>query len=282
MMRSTQILTMLVAGLLTLSMAGCGDVDFGQPSHPDIEMAEQAVTVVPEFQINGTSELPEQLYLSELGLVISEIKLEPITTDSGSVAYSTREPTVLKFDVARGETVRQGEPVKLPEAGRYLVGVRLEPAQVSETVDPSLSVAGFVASNGIDRVDPRFDGKTSDGSPIPLPYDEDEADEDDEDDLKDAPALPTQWTPFHVGSQKTKFFSVGDVFIQPGRQKLTFQFNVNDWALDLVDPVLSAVENNSSAEMDQEGVDATRSVEGTGRGAEKLFETASVRATAGR
>lgn len=282
MMRSKNIL-IVFAALFAVSMAGCGEVDFGQPNHPDIAMAEQSVTVVPEFQVNGASELPEELYLSELGLVISEIRLEPVTSENDAVAYSTREPTVLKFDFARGETVRQGEPVKLPRTGRYLVGVRLEPAQIDASEDPSLSMAGFVASDGIARVDPRFDGEKADGSPIPLPYDEDETDDDDDDDLKDAPALPTQWTPFHFESRRSVYFPLGDVRFEPGRQTLSFQFNVNDWALDLVDPILSAVRNNSSAEIDEQGaVDASPPIESTGKGAEMLFENASVRTASGR
>lgn len=281
MMRSKNILTILVSALLAVSMAGCGDTEFGQPNQPEIAMAEQAVTVVPEFQVHGAADLPDALYLSELGLVISEIRLEPVTSDNGAVAYSTRQPTVLKFDFARGEMLRAGEPIKLPRTGRYLVGVRLEPAPVEQESDASLSVAGFVASDGIARVDPRFDGEKADGSPIPLPYDEDDTDDEDEDELKDAPALPTQWTPFHYESRRSVYFQLGDVVFEPGRQTLTFQFNVHDWALDLVEPVLSAVENSTSPQLD-EPVDATAPVDGTGSGAEMLFENASVHAVPGR
>ena len=283
-MRSRQFIAIAIAAVLAVAMAGCADMDIGQPADPEVQLAEQAVTVVPEFQVDGATQMPGELYLSQLGLVITEIRLEPITNATDGVAYSTRRPTVLNFDVARGESVKVGEPLTLPDAGRYLVSVRLEPSREEQTsLDSSFSVAGFVASEGIQRVDPRYDedGKRADGSPVPMPYDEDESGDDDE--LGDAPALPTQWTPFHYESKRAVFFTLGEVEFEQGKQFLSFRFDVEDWALELVDPILSAVERNDAPQVDaQEGVDVTNPLESTGHGAEVFFENASVSSSMGR
>ncbi|QDG54699.1 hypothetical protein FIV42_29330 [Persicimonas caeni] len=282
-----KVRSVALAGVLAATAAaGCGDVDFGTPQPTEAVQREQSVTVVPEFSVSGTSNLPGNLYLSELGLAISEIRLEPLSSDLGSIAYSTRNPTRLHFDVANGETVKLGEPVDLPRAGRYLVSVRLEPiAEVqhsdegaAETISPSFSVAGFVAGEGVVRVDPRYDEKRSDGSPVPMPFDEDEGDEDE---MQDMPALPTEWTPFHYDSRRSVFFTLNEVEFEAGKQYLSFNFDVHDWALDLVDPLLSAVKHTSDIGGEKErGIDVTSPLESTGHGAEALFENAEVRAIA--
>ncbi len=282
-MRLTQVGSVALAGLLAASMAGCGNVDFGTPSQPDTAQREQAVTVVPEFTVTGASAMPGKLYLNELGLTISEIRLEPLSTEFGAVAYSTRNPTELRFDVAHGETVKLGEPVELPRAGRYLVSVRLEPiSQVeqsadgaSEQVSPSFSVAGFVAGNGVVRVDPRYDGKHSDGSPVPMPFDQ----RPDGSTMHDNPALPTDWTAFHYDSRRSVFYTLNEVNFESGKQLLSFEFDVHDWALELVDPLINAVKHNEDlGSPNKQGVDVTTPLESTGYGAETLFENAKVRA----
>lgn len=286
-MRLQTIKNFAIAGVFATAALGCGDVDFGTPDQAKSVEREQAVTVVPEFSVSGTSELPGELYLSQLGLTISEIRLEPLETEYGSIAYSTRNPTRLSFDVARGETLKLGEPIQLPSAGRYLVSVRLEPITeieesdegAREKISPSLSVAGFIAGEGVVGVDPRYDEKRSDGSPVPVPFDEREDSEDGE--MQDMPALPTEWTPFHYDSQRSVFFTLNEVEFDAGRQYLSFDFNVQDWALDLVDPLLNAVRHNSDSPTGpSDGVDVTSPLDSTGHGAESLFENASVRTMA--
>lgn len=286
-MRLTKVRNVTLAGVLAAAtVAGCGEVDFGTPQPSETTQRKQAVTVVPEFSVSGTSSLPGNLYLSELGLAISEIRLEPISSELGSIAYSTRNPTRLHFDVASGETVKLGEPVELPRSGRYLVSVRLEPITevqqsedgAAEAVSPSFSVAGFVAGEGVVRVDPRYDEKRSDGSPVPMPFDEDDGDEDE---MQDMPALPTEWTPFHYDSRRSVFFTLNEVEFDAGKQYLSFNFDVHDWALELVDPLLSAVKHTSDLSGEKErGIDVTSPLESTGHGAESLFENAEVRAIA--
>lgn len=286
-MRQHVYKTVALAGILAASLLSCGDVDIDTTDDDTTEQRQEAVTVVPEFSISGTSELPDDLHLSALGLTISEIRLEPVGSRSDTIAYSTRSATQLRFDVENGETVKNGEAVELPTDGRYLVSVRLEPiaetveSEVgsSEQVSPSFSVAGFVAGDGILRVDPRYDDKRSDGSPVPMPFDEDgDADEaESSDELQDTPALPTEWTPFHYDSRRSVFFTLNEVEFHRGSQVLSFDFDVHDWALELVDPLLSAIEHNEDlSTAPDSGIDVTSPLESTGHGAEALFENASV------
>jgi hypothetical protein len=284
-MRLHKVRSLALAGTIAaFTVSGCGEVDFGTSDATEAAQRDQAVTVVPEFSVTGTSALPEKLYLSQLGLTISEIRLEPLASEAGSIAYSTRDATRLHFDVADGETVKLGEPVNLPEAGRYMVSVRLEPlAEVEhsdegsvETVTPSFSLSGFVAGEGVVGVDPRYDDKHSDGSPVPMPFDEREIDEDA---IQDTPALPTDWMPFQYNSQRSVFFTLNEVEFGAGKQYLSFEFDVHDWALELVDPLLTAVKHTNDAGNERrEGIDVTNPLESTGHGAESLFENAKVRA----
>jgi hypothetical protein len=284
-MQLHKIKSVALAGVIAaFTTTACGQVDFGTPESSETSQIEQAVTVVPEFSVTGTSALPDKLFLSSLGLTISEIRLEPLSSESGSVAYSTRDATRLNFNVASGETVKLGEPVELPKAGRYLVSVRLEPiSEVEhsdegsvETITPSFSLSGFVAGEGVVGVDPRYDNKRSDGSPVPMPFDEEEIDEDA---MHDTPALPTDWTPFHYNSRRSVFFTLNEVEFSAGTQFLSFEFDVQDWALEMVDPLLTAVKHTTDVSNERdEGIDVTNPLESTGHGAESLFENAEVRA----
>lgn len=284
-MRHSVSINFALALALVIGLYGCGEA--GSPDAAHTEELEQAVTVTPEFSISGTSSLPEELYLNKLGLTISEIRLEPLDPELGSMAYSSRSATRLEFDIHRGEMVKPGEPLELPSDGRYLVSVRLEPSAeveekaqgASEEVSSSFSIAGFVAGTGIVRVDPRFDEKRSDGSPVPMPFEEIHRTEDD-DDMQDNPAIPTEWTPFHYDSQRSAFITLNEVDFTAGEQHLTFDFDVRDWALELVDPLLTAVEHDDSLGSEHdEGIDVTRPLESTGHGAEALFRNARVQTT---
>jgi hypothetical protein len=281
-MRTKLLSSIALMGIFLVGLAACGEGSFGDADNTTSR--GQAVTVVPEFSVTGTSTLPEELYLSELGLAISEIRLEPLSSDVASVAYSSRHAIDLHFDVARGELQKEGAPLQLPQAGRYMVSVRLDPSVsteeasegIAETVSPSLSLAGFVAGESIVRIDPRYDEKRSDGSPVPMPFDENE---DDDTEIQDAPALPLEWTPFRYDSQRSVFFTLGEVELDAGEQTLSFDFDVEDWALELVDPLVSAVthRDDPTASDEEEGVDVTRPLESTGHGPEAFFQSASVR-----
>lgn len=254
----------LIAAVAATPLMGCVDVDLGGPDVAERTTVEQGVTVVPEFSISGTDAIPESLYITDLGLTVSEIRLEPLTTSS--LAYSTREATSLHFDLAGEETLLTADPVELPHAGRYLVSIRLEPVDGSADVTSSLSAQGFVIESGDAAVD-----DVSDGEPQPMPFDP-KADATD-DEVGDASAYPTEWTPFQYHSKRAVFYTFSDVEFEAGEQVLSFSFNLHDWAGGVAEPISNAVRANRT----DDSVDVTNQVDSSGTGAEALMETGVVR-----
>lgn len=230
---------------------------------------QQPVVVAPQFEIVGVDELPDNLQVTEIGLRVSEILLQPIDRPN-SLSYSFSRPFAPRFALAEGETVRSFDGVEVPQ-GRYLVSLRLEPVPLEETdVDPtSFEMYGFVAEG------PSLhnDEVSSDGTPVPLPFKEGEGDDRDENEFTDRPDYPEQWTPFIYESKKTEFFTFSNVEFTPGEQYLTFRFDVRSWAFDVVQPISKAVRNGSA---NDEGVDATNVIEGSGAGARALIESGEV------
>lgn len=266
MKRTNQIL-IAAAGLAVMAMAGCVDMEVTGDDDPVLVERQQAVTVVPEFSISGAEALPESLYVTELGLAVTEIRLEPMTT-SDSLAYSTREPIFVEFDVASGELTRTHQPVELPSSGKYLVSIRLEPVDLEDGESSSFTMNGFVA--GGSPLDATAD-ETNDGRPQPMPFDGGTMTDDQ---MTDRQAYPQQWTSFEYRSKRAVFFTFDDVEFDEGEQFLTFNFDVHDWAFEVVEPISNAVRTNQT---ESDNVDVTKQVDGSGTGVEALIQTGVVR-----
>ncbi len=252
----------LAASIAALSMAGCVDVDPGLGTTTPLETKQQAVTVVPEFAVSGIDAVPDSLYLTELGLTVSEIRLEPVSTNT--LAYSTREAMRIRFDLAGNETVREAGPIEVPHPGRYLVSIRLEPSVDDDGIESSLSARGFVVEQAGAKL-----GEVSDGEPQPMPFDEGQKDGR----LTDAGEYPSEWSPFQYHSRRAVFYTFSDVEFEEGEQILTFAFDLRDWAVDIVEPISNAVSANDT----DDDVDVTKQVDSSGTGAEALIETGVVR-----
>lgn len=270
---------MLVVALLAVALlTACGEAhDIGH-TEPETETRQQAVKVVPEFSVAGTDKLPDKLFISNVGLTVSEIRLEPLTYGHNGIVYASRTPADLSFEVGNDETSKIGDTMELPAAGRYLVSVRVEAVDTKNggaANDGSLRIAGYAAGKGIDRNDPRRDGSVSDGSPVPLPPDDEKPTEDGDEQLDDVDERPVSWTPFHYESHRSVHYPIGSVKLESGTQKLNFTFNVRDWALKLVEPVLQAVGDVDSPSRDS-AVDVTREVDNRGEGPESFMKNASV------
>ncbi|MFW5966969.1 MAG: hypothetical protein ACOCV2_05590 [Persicimonas sp.] len=242
---------------------------------------EQSVTVWPEFQIQGTSTLPEELNLETLGLTISEIQLEPVDSERDSIAYSTREPNVLTFDLSEEETSIEGDALTLPEEGTYLINVRLEPiTEVEETskgtterVYSSFSVSGSVSGDDLETTtdDPRLEGRATNGRPIPVPYET-----DDDSDEVEAKSGDEAWTEFHYDSERSVFVTLDEVELEEGEQVLSFEFDVSQWAMALLEPLIDALEDGDGVQYDDGAVDVSNPLESRGHGAESLLDDAQV------
>lgn len=285
-MRSGKTKTYIFAVLIGLFLVGCADAEPVEPIAEESSDRDQAVTVVPEFQIKGVSALPDELRLEELGLTISEIQFEPLDTDSEAPAYSTREPTPLAFDIADNQTIRRGERLGLPREGTYLINVRLEPVTEVEQVEDgavervysSFSVAGSVAGEAAAQRTV-FNDSTTTGEPIPLPYDVDRSDdeegESDSAQTEEGTTADT-WTSFHYDSDRSVFMTLGEVDLREGEQVLSFEFDVSQWALALLEPLLDALEDGDDLHYDNGAVDVSTPLESHGHGAESLLDDAQV------
>ena len=268
MKRLNQLSVFAICGLAALSVA-CADVDIALESESRISQRSQAVVVTPEFRLVGAELIPDHLFLTEMGLLVSEIRLTPLVATSSGLAYSSAEPTSLKFDVSEGQFTQSGKPLTLPAAGRYVVSIRLEPFVAEDGELGSLSVEGFIA----ETVDVTTPSETSDGTPLPLPFDERPFDEDQ---LTDASGSPTVWTPFSYNSRRTVFYTLNQVDLNPGNQYLEFSFDLQDWANGAVTHISKAVKNNPTAGNDG-GVDVTRQMESLGHGLDAIVQTSAVR-----
>lgn len=269
-MNSIKKLSVLLGLLVVLGSSGCADFEALMDESDEFEEQSQAIMVTPEFSIHGLKDIPRGLHLTELGLAISEIRFQPVMATTSGIAYSTSEPFRLVFDVENEEAIKRLEPIEFPTAGRFVVSIRLEATEEDASSQGSLSMSGLVASEGVTRKDPRTnsDGKF-DGNPLPLPFDKRRDDAQDD----------CEWTPFQYNSKRAVFYTFSDVELKPGEQTLSFDFNIQDWAGELVEPIARAVQNVSSPDFgDAGGVDVTTQIDSIGWGAEALMEGASVRA----
>ena len=284
-MRNATKSIVVAAGLCAASMGGCAET---AGPHGEMETAQGPVRVVPEFRLQGTDRLPERLQLRDLGLAVSEIQLTPIEPDEG-VAYTNRKPMDVDFRVGDGETSKKGRELVLPEAGKYDVSLRLEPVRADRpdggraSDNYSFQLAGFVAGDGIVRVDPRGEGDEQSGDPIPFPASpkrEDDA-EGQEQPVSDKPALPKQWTPFEYRTDKSVVYTLDEVQFGSGRQLLSFSFDAEQWALELIEPLAEAVRHKTVPEEaagTRQVVDVTREIDRLGEGPEGLADHMTVRA----
>lgn len=269
-----------LAAALALSAVACGEPEVEAPVIEEAVTQKQSVSVVPTFSLTGHHTLPADLYLSELGFTVSEIRLEPLAADASSVAYSAVQPEIVRFDVSRGETIKHGQPIVLPEPGRYLVSLRLEPLKAPgrDELISSFTLLGFVAQSSM-RVDPRYEDDRGD-RPTPHPFDEGgDSDPPGHGELVDSPEAPDAWTPFRYHSERAVFFTLNTVDFQAGEQALEFSFDMRNWVVDIVEPISRAVETDESLSgSHQEGVDISRYLDSNGQGAEAFIAGGSAQA----
>ena len=279
---------LIVFSSLAVLLAGCGEA--ARTDGDSTRTKESAVRVVPKFHLEGTEQLPENLRLHDLGLAVSEIRLTPVNP-GGDVAYSNRKPLGLDFRVGEGEIERKGGELVLPDAGKFDVSLRLEPvrsdqkdakaAPAGRSGKYSFRISGYVSGDGVVRVDPR-DGENSDGHPVPFPASPKHEDSESDNQVSDTPALPKQWTPFQYESRKSVVYTLDSVEFVEGKQYLSFSFDAQDWALELVKPLSRAVQSDSGpteeAQKGQNVVDVTKEIDRLGEGPEALGDHMSVRA----
>lgn len=278
---------LLVLG--ALHALGCAELT-EEAAAPAAQQSRRAqrVTLVPEFTISGIDAIPEELYLTELSFVVSEIRLEPLTGPNRGVAYSVVTPQLVTFDVSRGQSVRFGQPIELPEPGRYLVSLRLEPVELSKAATGgattperpfSFVMTGFIAQQR--TADAEKAAQVADGEgerPIPHPFDGKDEEPVNEEVGAYAEA-PESWTLFHYHSERAAFIPMNDVELSGGEQHLAFHFDMRAWSGNLIEPISKAVSTTTTGPvLDERGIDVSRQLDSLGRGVESLMELGRVRA----
>jgi hypothetical protein len=278
----------IVALCLVVVAWGCGEeaivLELEEVSADSEVSSEKSAIITPEFQLSGLEGVPFDLTIDELGLGISEIRLEPVNGDGG-IAYSTSQPFHLHFDLAGGELAVQRGAVELPETGHFLISVRLEPLDEVDDGDylgGSLGMAGRIRSDGAAFSDESANGEEAsngsgesesggeehDSDPIPLPFDLYHSLERGD------------WTPFKFTSDQVVFYTFSDVELVAGGQVLTFDFNLRDWATGAVAPLLDNVEKSlADPDLDQEIIDITQDFDSPdAMGPESLMNAGTVSA----
>lgn len=267
-MKPSKILFLLL--VLFLGLTACAEeplvIELEEASQDSHASTQTSALITPEFRLIGLDEMPRELLLQQLSLAVSEIRLEPLRSHGG-IAYSTSQPFELVFDLSTGEDSITFDAVELPETGRFLVSIRLEPPRhidLESQMEGSLGMRGMIRTDLVDNLDDedeKSDGEEHDGSPLPLPFDKiDEGDDD-------------SWTPFTFTSERAVFYTFSDVEFDVGEQVLTFEFELGDWAKSAVNPLAEAIEENP----DQEVVDISHEFDTPEAGGpEALLDTGSV------
>ncbi|MFB6263209.1 MAG: hypothetical protein ABEL76_06220, partial [Bradymonadaceae bacterium] len=241
----------ILAGLaLIAAAAGCGDTTATEPISGETETAEQPV-VVPKFEIDGVGQIPDQMVLESLGLTVADVILTPVSDPKG-VDYSTRRPIVLGFDVARGDRIRHGRGVRLPETGWFKVSLRVDNADTdpapqgagcdSEAKRFSVCMSGLIRDSGILRAISTSSDETNDGDPIPLPFVEFDPGSGNESTGEEVQP-PRRWAAFSYRSRETHTFTVDRVRVVEGKQYLRFEFDADEWAKEIAKPVSKAIQS---------------------------------------
>lgn len=241
------------------------------------ERRAQPVVVIPTFTISGFRDLPEALYISKLGFTVSEIRLEPLAGSTG-LAYSAIQAEHVEFDVSQNVDTRQGQAISLPKTGRYLVSLRLEPVEYEDpergtALLSSFVMSGFVNEDSSDYQLMALNPGDASEEPSPDPFDGPGTSGDDDDSRPDGPTPPDSsgaWTPFVYHNERAVFMTLNEVEFGEGEQHLTFNFNLDRWAVQIADPIVRAV-RNISVPGSKEGVDISRHLDSSGQGSEAFI-----------
>jgi hypothetical protein len=284
-MKFTRYNALGALALGALALGACAEPLDDTPT-PDAAQQRQAIIVQPQFSIEGVERLDDALLLEELGLSISEIRLEPLDGND-DLAYSFIRPQYLRFDVASGVRTLCAQPLELPAAGRYLVSIRVEPVYmrsedgVSRT--SSFTMSGHVAYDSSQAAK----GGTMSEGPIPRPFRDDTTRPKDDAEpqehkhgcrFKRCPTVT--WAPFSYHSERSVFYTIDEVHIIDGSQHLSFSFDVEAWGAEAVESISRAVSSPDAAPIldDRRGLDITRQLDSMGQGVDALVERTFVKA----
>lgn len=236
--KSGAVLLALLVALAACGQDGTAEVTLEAPGTESQVEARSSALVTPEFRVSGFDDLPVDLRVEGIALTVASIQLTPLDNRAAGIVYSTASPLHLRFDMAGGEASLLRPTVEVPETGRFLVSVRIEPApegarELTQATSPvSLSLEGRVRSdlNSTPSGEPDT-GKEEDGNPLPLPFHQ----------LSVRQQESGDWTPFRYASDASITFTFNEVEFVRGEQKLTFDFDLSDWAHAALAPLVQSL-----------------------------------------
>lgn len=257
---------------------------------------QSPISIQPEFSIEGIERLNDVLVLEQLGLSISEIRLEPLDGED-DLAYSFVRPQQLRFDISSGQRSVLGEPIELPRAGRYLVSIRVEPVNVRGEDGNTQRSSSFAMSGQVAYTTEEQSAKpgTMSEGPIPRPFRNDVRPKGEDGGSADGSSsncrfkrCPAQtWAPFSYHSERAIFYTIDEVHIADGSQHLSFSFDIESWGAEVAEPISRAVGDHSVVDPadpaapppafdHKHGFDITRQLDSMGYGIDALVERAFV------
>ena len=241
------MLSSILAGGILLS--GCVDEEEISGPAPN---NTQSFEVTPRFQLEGLDRLADEVFLKELHLSVSEVRLEPLDEGRDEVVYITKRPMFFHFDLASEETILEGAPISLPHAGEYLVSIRLEP---SANPSDELEFKDVLEGRSM-RLDGLLALEELSDEPMPLPWKV----QSEEFNLPDSLlSKPVNWLPWTYSSQRSTYLPMNNVtFNSEEHQTLVISLDLAQWLEGALDPLQQAV-------MEVDGELASGSPEGIDR-----------------
>lgn len=222
-----------LAGCAEVPPTGAGGTQFELPGDRSVAVATQGVTVRTRFVLVGHDALgTDDAALDDLFVNLGAIFLDP--SDDSSVAYSSRDPFALQFDVASGQTDVFGPELVLPTAGDFFVSVQVEPGDVLVSGDKGASGSDSVVARG--RYLERSDVDLAADEPSPLPW--------QPKDMQTRRSI-VHTVDFTYRSDAVARIQLGEVALRErGTYELVLTIDVTDW---LREDVLPAVRDYHSA-----------------------------------
>lgn len=214
----------LGTSLLAMGCAEVPETVGHSPSESSTEdvTAVQAVTVQTRFVLSGHDNVESDLMLDELFVNVGSLVLDP--ADGESIAFASRDPFELSFNVANGDIDLLGPELQLPYGGDFFVSVQLEPSATEVSANKAADDDGSLVARGHYY----FEAEVVADEPSPLPW---------EPKGSRRSANLTQHVDFVYQSNSVARIQLGEVSLtDSGEYELLLNVRVGDWLEDDIFP----------------------------------------------
>lgn len=238
-MRIQRMTEILALSLTVTLLVGCSEAL--QPDRTDtVRGKQQAVTVVPQFSMQNTDQLTDQVRFDEVEFSIAEVRITPSDVEEAT-PFAAGNTGSVSLDVDGGELSADAGQFELPDPGTYDIRFLLEPKSDGHSITLSGKVSSGEEESQSSEESP---SGTSDGRPIPFPADPKWIGDDDDDD--DGTTDPDNWVAFAYHTDQTLVVHAPDVRLSPGSQNVSVSFDASSWK----EKFIRAVEVSEDDQMD--------------------------------